>query len=47
MDALTLAEICPDRCIWPCKLGIIANLIIVGAAVKYLVQVLRGFKSKK
>jgi hypothetical protein len=42
MDALTLAEIIPERCHWPCYLGIIAIIIIVLAAVKAGVRYFRN-----
>lgn len=41
MDPLTLADISPERCPWPCKLEIIANIIIVLAAIKVVVQYLQ------
>lgn len=48
MDALTLAEIDPARCPWPCGLWIIASVIIILAAIKNVVQwVVQFFQSRK
>lgn len=49
MDALTLADIWPDRCpFWPCKLSGIASIIIVLAAIKYVVQIaVQYFRNRK
>lgn len=45
MVLLTLAKICPDNCPWPCKLGIIANIIIVLAAIKAVFQYFQTHKA--
>jgi hypothetical protein len=46
MDALTLAEI-PEHCpFWPCKLNAIASIIIVLAAIKYVIQFLLQYARK-
>ena len=42
MDVSILANICPDNCPWPCCLGIVANIIIVLAAIKFVVQYFRN-----
>jgi hypothetical protein len=47
MDALTVMQICAEKCRWPCKLHVTSDLIIIVAAVIYLVQWLKGKLSNK
>jgi hypothetical protein len=47
MVALTAEDVCAcvKVCPWPCKLGVIANAIIVLAAMKVTVQYFRNRKA--
>ena len=47
MDAMTLAQISEQICIWPCKLTVAKDVIIVIVGVIYLFERLKAYISNK
>lgn len=47
MDALTLAQIFPERCTWPCYIAVTRDLTIILAVLTYLLQHWGGHKSNR